>query len=48
MLGVTREATKGEIKKAFRSLALKNHPDKFIDPEEKAAAEIRFKKLATA
>ncbi len=41
-LGVTRSATDDEIKKAYRRLALLNHPDK-VKPEERALAEKRFK-----
>lgn len=33
VLHVTKEATADEIKKSFRKLALKNHPDKGGDPE---------------
>ena len=33
LLGVTKEATHDEIKKSFRKIALKAHPDKGGDPE---------------
>lgn len=34
LLGVTKEATHDEIKKSFRKIALKEHPDKGGDPEK--------------
>ena len=43
VLGVTREASQAEIKKAFRALAMKLHPDK--NPGDKEA-ESRFKEVA--
>src|SRR6476660_3995070 len=45
VLGVKREASTDEIKKAYRQLALKNHPDK--NPGN-AEAEKRFKEAAEA
>ncbi len=45
VLGVKREATAEEIKKSYRQLALKNHPDK--NPGD-AEAEKRFKEAAEA
>src|SRR6187397_283307 len=45
ILGITKDATADEIKKAYRQLALKNHPDK--NPGD-AEAERRFKEAAEA
>jgi molecular chaperone DnaJ len=45
VLGVTREASQAEVKKAFRSLAMKFHPDK--NPGDKEA-ESKFKEVAEA
>ena len=44
LLGVTREATEVEIKKAYRKLAMEFHPDRNPAPE----AEARFKEITEA
>lgn len=46
VLGVHREATPDDIKKAYRKLALRWHPDK--NPDNKTEAEKKFKELSEA
>jgi DnaJ-class molecular chaperone len=45
VLGVSRTASEGEIRKAFRKLAKKHHPD--LNPGDKAA-EAKFKEISQA
>ena len=45
-LGIDKSATSDDIKKAYRKLALKYHPDR--NPSDKKKAEERFKKISEA
>ncbi|KMZ79008.1 hsp40-like protein [Plasmodium vivax India VII] len=48
VLGVPRDATENDIKKAYRKLAMKWHPDKHLDENDKKAAEEKFKLISEA
>ena len=45
-MGVKRDASEEEIKKAFKKLAIKYHPDKNQDDPE--TAKTQFQKIANA
>jgi DnaJ-class molecular chaperone len=47
ILGVRKGATPEELKKAYRELALKSHPDR-VPPEKKKEAEDKFKEISEA
>lgn len=48
VLGISRGASDEEIKKAYRSLSRKYHPDANVNNPNKAAAEERFKQVQQA
>lgn len=45
VLNITRDATASEVRKSYRRLAKKTHPDMFRDEELKKEAEENFKLL---
>lgn len=46
VLGVSKSATNEEIKKAYRALSKKYHPD--LNPDNKETAEVKFKEIQEA
>ena len=48
VLGVSRSATEEEIKKAYKSLSRKYHPDANINNPRKEEAEEKFKEIQQA
>ncbi len=48
VLGVERNASRDEIRKAYKRLAKENHPDRFQDASDKKAAEEKFKEINEA
>ena len=48
VLGVSRDASDDEIKKAYRNLSRKYHPDANINNPNKAEAEEKFKQVQQA
>ncbi len=46
VLGIPKEATADQIKKAYRALARQHHPD--LNPENKTQAEVKFKEVQQA
>lgn len=47
ILGVRKNASKEELKKAYRELALKHHPDR-VPADKKKEAELTFKEISEA
>jgi DnaJ-class molecular chaperone len=46
VLGISKDASEDEVKKSYRKLAVKWHPDK--NPDNKEEAEARFKEISEA
>ena len=48
ILGLSREASQDDIRRAFRKLAMEHHPDRVTDPAKKEVSEATFKRIAAA
>lgn len=48
ILGISRDASDEEVKKAYRKLSRKYHPDANIDNPNKEQAEEKFKQVQQA
>ena len=50
ILGVSKDASDDDIKKAYRKLAMKYHPDRWVNgtEKEKKDAEQKFKEISEA
>lgn len=47
VLNITRDSSSSDVRKSYRRLAKKTHPDLFRDPLQKKEAEENFKLLGT-
>jgi len=48
ILGIPPNTAHAEIQKVYRRLVMENHPDRYKDPKEKAAAEMKLKDITEA